>query len=207
MEKDHFFKTYFEQEATIELIGKRAGEIHQQVNQTYGGYLPYEFHLRLTASYVTRYAHLLPITEDDIQTLYAAAYFHDTLEDARLTYHDLEKEFKQLNEKGCQIHIPTAAEAVYALTNEKGRNREERANAQYYEGIRKTPFASFLKMCDRLANLRYSTLYGIRQRMAETYLQEFPHFIAAIGNVPEEMIEEAEKLLNEGYKRPSENIF
>ena len=88
MEKDHFFKIYFEQEATIELIGKRAGEIHQLVNQTYGGYLPYEFHLRLTASYVIRYAHLLPITEDDIQTLYAAAYFHDTLEDARLTYHD-----------------------------------------------------------------------------------------------------------------------
>ena len=207
MKKETFIRTYFEQESAIELIAKRAGEIHQMVNQTYGGYLPYEFHLRLTASYVTRYAYLLSITENDIQTLYAAAYFHDTLEDARLTYHDLQKEFFQLNEKGCSILIDTAAESVYALTNEKGRNREVRANENYYKGIRKTKYASFLKMCDRLANIRYSTLFGIRQRMAEVYEKELPHFLESIGKIPVEMRQEAENLINEGFKRPSENIF
>ena len=202
MDKALFIAAYFEQEEAIERIARKAGEIHRNVNQTYGGYLPYEFHLRLVASYVTRFGYLLPIEAKDLQTVYAAAYFHDSLEDARLTYHDVQKEFAKLNEQGCQIEVDTAAEAVYALTNEKGRTREERANDRYYEGIRKTPYATFLKMCDRLANLRYSTLYGIRQRMAEVYLKEFPHFVEAIGKIPQEMVEEAEKLLAEGYKRP-----
>ena len=207
MKKEIFIRTYFEQEAAIELIAKRAGEIHRNVNQLYGGYLPYEFHLRLTASYVTRYAYLLTLQENELQTLYAAAYFHDTLEDARLTYHDLQKEFRQLNDKGCSILIDSAAEIVYALTNEKGRNREERADERYYNGIRKTKYASFVKMCDRLANMRYSTLLGIRQRMADIYEQELPEFFENIGKIPEEMKEEAKILIKEGIKRPTENIF
>ena len=202
MNKEQFITAYFEQETAIERIARRAGEIHRKVNQTYGGYLPYEFHLRLTAANVTRYGYLLDITAAELQTLYAAAYFHDSLEDARLTYHDLEKEFQQLNEAGCDIHIYEAVEAVYALTNEKGRTREERADERYYEGIRNTRYASFLKMCDRLANLRYSTLFGVRQRMAEVYEKEFPHFIAAIGDVPEEMTLSAAEMLKEGFKRP-----
>ena len=32
-------------------------------------------------------------------------------------------------------------EIVYALTNEKGRNRKERANETYYKGIRDTRFS------------------------------------------------------------------
>ena len=207
MEKDTFITTYFEQEEQIERIAKKAGALHHSVNQLYNNYLPYEFHLRLTASYVTKYGHLLAITPEEIQTIYAAAYYHDSLEDARLTYHDLQKAFQELNDEGCQIHIDDATEAVYALTNEKGRTREERADERYYAGIRNTKYATFLKMCDRLANLRYSTLFGIRQRMAEVYAQEFPHFLEAIGEIPEEMAKEAQNLMNEGYKRPKKNIF
>ena len=202
MTKDTFITKYFEQEEAIEKIAKKAGALHKSVNQVYNGYLPYEFHLRLTASYVTRYAHLIDIKGEDLQTIYAAAYYHDSMEDARLTYHDVQKTFRELNEEGCDIHVDDAAEAVYALTNEKGRTREERADNRYYEGIRNTPYASFLKMCDRLANLRFSTLFAIQQRMATIYENEMPHFLKAIGNVPEEMVKEAEKLLKEGYRHP-----
>ena len=202
MTKDDFIPIYFEQEKAIELIAQKAGALHKSVNQNYGGYLPYEFHLRLTASYVTRFAHLTDIKGEDLQTIYAAAYYHDSMEDARLTYHDVQKAFRELNEEGCHIHVDEAAEIVYALTNEKGRTREERADDKYYEGIRNTKYASFLKMCDRLANIRYSTLMGIQQRMAVIYAGEMPHFLQSIGHVPTEMAEEAEKMLREGYQRP-----
>lgn len=72
------------------------------------------------------------------------------------------------------------AEIVYALTNEKGRTRRERANDKYYEGIRNTRFATFCKLCDRIANLEYSLSKG--SDIASMYSKENPHFIRAIYN-------------------------
>lgn len=181
----------------IEVLARAAAKCHADVNQTYGGYLPYEFHLRLTASYAAAYLHLLPIGEDEITTIFAAAYFHDTLEDARLTYNDLTKLLTRLNEQyALGVNVADAVEAVYALTNDKGRTRAERAGEAYYAGIRSTRYAPFLKMCDRLANIRYSTLYAVPQRMAGVYAQEMPHFLQSIGPVPHEMVEKAESMLN-----------
>jgi hypothetical protein len=48
-----------------------------------------------------------------------------------------------------------AADIIYAVTNDKGKNRKERAGVKYYEGIRKTPGAVFVKLCDRIANVQY----------------------------------------------------
>lgn len=182
----------------IEVLAREAARCHAAVNQTYGGYLPYEFHLRLTASYAARFMHLLSVTDDEVETLFAAAYFHDSLEDARLTYNDLTKLLESLKAgHGLQISVADAVEAVYALTNDKGRNRAERAGEAYYAGIRATKYAPFLKMCDRLANLRYATLTFPVQRMAGVYRQEMPHFLASIGHVPQQMIDEAEKMLRD----------
>ena len=65
-----FLQKYFAEEPAIERIADRAAAIHAAVNQTYGHGLPYAFHLRLTASFVTRFAYLLPdLTEDKLQTL------------------------------------------------------------------------------------------------------------------------------------------
>ena len=71
-----------------------------------------------------------------------------------------------------------ATEIVYALTNEKGRNRAERANDKYYAGIRTTPFASFVKFCDRYANMKYAFTH--KTSMAKKYAQELPHFIESL---------------------------
>lgn len=183
--------------------------IHDQVNQKYGDILPYGFHLKMTASYVSRYGYLVAETEEDVLILYAAAYLHDSIEDARLTFNDLVRfisDFKMddftLPENILQQIRWDVPEIVYALTNEKGRNRKERANAIYYEGIRNTKFASFIKMCDRLANIRYTTLYFFANRMLEVYRKEHEEFIASISDgsvtpVPEEMKEDALNLLND----------
>ncbi len=184
-------------ESHIEVLREAAARCHADVNQTYDGYLPYEFHLRLTASYVTRFGHLLPIHDDEVETVYAAAYFHDALEDARLTYNDLTRLLTRLKEQyGLELCVEEAVEAVYALTNDKGRNRAERAGERYYAGIRATKYAPFLKMCDRLANITYSTLFPKPQGMAKVYAEELPHFLEAIGPVPHEMVEAAEKMLH-----------
>ena len=185
-------------QAHVAVLAEAAAQCHAAVNQTYDGYLPYAFHLRLTASYALRFLPLLQLDEARGETVLAAAYFHDTLEDARLSYNDLTALLNRLKgEHGLRLDVHAAAEAVYALTNDKGRTRAERAGDAYYQGIRETPFAPFLKMCDRLANLRYSTLWTPRQRMAQVYAEEMPHFLKNIGQVPEEMVREAERLLSE----------
>ena len=185
-------------QAHVAVLAEAAAQCHAAVNQTYDGYLPYAFHLRLTASYALRFLPLLQLDEAQGETVLAAAYFHDTLEDARLSYNDLTALLNRLkDEHGLRLAVHAAAEAVYALTNDKGRTRAERAGDAYYQGIRETPCAPFLKMCDRLANLRYSTLWTPRQRMAQVYAEEMPHFLKNIGQVPEEMVREAERLLSE----------
>ena len=77
---------------------------------------------------------------------------------------DLKKEFGE-----------TVAEIVYAVSNEKGKNRKERANNNYYLGIRKTAWATFVKLCDRLANIKYSS--ETKSRMLQVYQKEQEKFI------------------------------
>ena len=127
--------------------------------------------------------------------IYYQSYYHDSIEDARLTYNDVKRTANEwMNNE--QAH--TAAEIVYALTNDKGRNRAERAGERYYQGIRETPYAPFVKLADRLANITYSCQSSEKanQHMREVYLQELPHFLASIDAhssdvrlaLPEEMI-------------------
>ena len=63
---------------------------------------------------------------------------------------------------------------MYALTNEKGRTRKERANDKYYAGIRQTEHATFVKLCDRLANVQHSLKIG--HGMLNRYRKEFKEF-------------------------------
>ena len=68
---------------------------------------------------------------------------------------------------------------IYAVTNEKGKNRNERANEKYYEGIRSTPGAVFVKLCDRIANVQYSKM--MKSRMFEVYGKEQFEFQRMLG--------------------------
>lgn len=60
----------------------------------------------------------------------------------------------------------------------KGRTRAERANANYYKGIRNTKGATFVKLCDRIANVQYSKLTKSRQFIM--YRQENEHFTKSV---------------------------
>ncbi len=201
MEKQEFLELLSAHHSQISAIERCACRIHSDVNQKYDGDLPYGFHLRLAASYLTKYGYLELEDSSELETLYAGVYFHDSMEDARMTYNDVISTFEELNRNyGCDIHVVDAAEMVYALTNDKGRTRSERAGEAYYAGIRNTPHAPFLKMCDRLANVRYTTLMYVGHHMAHVYKREMPHFLESITQgaktgVPQVMIEELTGLL------------
>jgi (p)ppGpp synthase/HD superfamily hydrolase len=219
MEKQAFIDIVTRNYIWIKSFETAAFELHDRVNQKYGEILPYGFHLKLTASYVSRYGYLVAESENDVLILYAAAYLHDTIEDTRMTFNDLVKfitEFKVpdfvLPEDILQRIRWDVPEIVYALTNEKGRNRKERANATYYKCIRETKFASFVKMCDRLANIQYTTMYFFANRMLDVYRREHDEFITsmsqgAIPPVPEVMKQEAQRLLDTETYVISDTVF
>jgi len=157
-------------------------EQHSSTNHMYDTYLPYEFHLRMVHNVGQQFKHLLgdeeyftgdvvvnPTTQ--VSTRHAcmiACWGHDLIEDCRVSYNDVKEHLGQ-----------EVAEIVYAVTNEKGKNRKERANDKYYEGIRNTKGAVFVKLCDRIANVQYSKMTG--SRMFEMYKKENPEFTKALG--------------------------
>lgn len=113
---------------------------HGQTNHFYDG-KPYGFHLQMVVDMVLKFKYLAP----DLELCIAGAWVHDVIEDCRISYHQVKE--------NCGLEV---AEIAYALTNEKGRSRKERANGKYYEGIRSNKNAHFVKICDRLANIKYS---------------------------------------------------
>ena len=208
MEKQLFISIVERYYPWISCLEKAAFQIHDDVNQKYDHVLPYGFHLKMVASFVSRNGYLVAESEADILVLYGSAYLHDTIEDARMTYNDIVKFIDDFRvgslvlpeeiKRKLEEQVP---EIVYALTNEKGRNRKERANETYYKGIRDTRFASFIKMCDRLANIQYTMMFVFANRMLEVYRREYPEFIRSISEgsvtpIPDVMKKEAEWLLN-----------
>ncbi len=200
MKKEEFKKIIDSNAQVIEQIRKSAHELHASVNQTYDGH-PYGFHLDMVADSVYRYGYLVCDTPSDVLPLFFGAYYHDSIEDARLTYNDVHKRAEQfMDDRQALI----ATEIAYALTNDKGRTRAERAGEKYYAGIRETPYAPFVKLADRLANLTHSCTHG-NQRMKEVYKEELPHFLESITpitddsrhSLPQPMIDALYHLINE----------
>ena len=199
------YETYLQKYADqIERIRQSAYALHQCVNQTYGDSLPYGYHLDMVASGIRDYGHLVCACEDDVLPLFFGTYYHDSMEDARQTYSNV---METAREYLTESQAPIATEIVYALTNDKGRTRAERAGEKYYQGIRETPYAPFVKLCDRLANVTYScaAVDGGNQRMKEIYSDEMGHFLSAINPhssdarflVPQEVVQKLAECLTD----------
>jgi len=110
-----------------------------------------------------------------------ACWCHDVIEDARQSYNDVQKKVGE-----------AVANIVYACTNLRGKTREERAPAEYYKLIRETPYADFVKICDRLANSLYSAFS--QSKMLDKYRLEQAKFKAEL--YKPEYIEMFDKLSN-----------
>jgi (p)ppGpp synthase/HD superfamily hydrolase len=152
-------------EETIQIKAEKwASKSHSSTNHFYND-MPYRFHLEMVVGYAEKYLDLVPEHLQD--TVLAACWAHDLIEDCRKTYNDVRGVL------GIEV-----AEIVYALTNEKGKNRKDRANKAYYEGIRNAKGAIFVKLCDRLANIKYSVEHG--SKMADAYRREHMNFLSEL---------------------------
>lgn len=129
-------------------------------NHLYDG-KPYKIHLDMVEDVCNEFLYLVP--DKSHHTLIRASIrCHDLIEDDRASYNDVIENTNKF-----------IADIVYAVSNEKGKNRAERASDKYYEGIRATQYAIFVKLCDRIANIRYGIKNNGKWKM---YRKEHPHF-------------------------------
>ena len=194
MQKEAFEDWKKANASTLEEIRQSAHELHASVNQHYDNH-PYGVHLDMVVQSVYDCAYEVCSEVRDLLPLFFGAYYHDSIEDARLTYNDVMRQARRWMDEG-QAFV--AAEIVYALTNDKGRTRDERAGERYYAGIRTTPYAPFVKLADRVANFTYSSSHDDASNihMRSVYAKEIPHFLAAIDahssdlrlSLPQEMV-------------------
>lgn len=143
---------------------------HKNVNQKYDSH-DYSYHLYLALYFGQKYSWLC----SRYNLIKLAIIGHDSIEDTNLTYNDVLQLFHSPKDWASRF----TTEIIYALTNEKGRTRKERANSKYYKGIRKTPGAVFVKLCDRLANCYYSK--ETKSKMLKAYKKEMIDFILSLG--------------------------
>lgn len=203
MKKETFDRWTEAHHDLLEEIRLEAHRLHDSVNQHYGGELPYGYHLDMVAGAVMEYGYEVCSREEDILPMLFGAWFHDSIEDARQTYNDVRRTALRFMDAEQAL---MATEIVYALTNEKGRTRAERADERYYQGIRQTPYAPLIKLADRLANISFScrSTDEANCRMRRVYRQELPHFLSSIHSpspdprlhFPQEMAERITGLVN-----------
>jgi len=161
---------------------------HESTNHHYDDELPYSFHLRLVVKVAKDFQELGEIlcgvynrkfeeVDIDFRDLIDACWLHDTIEDARVNYNAILFLYND------DIHAAnvnkTVAEIVHAVTNvTRGRTRSERMPQEVYDDIKATPGATFVKMCDRIANVQYSKMMG--SGMFKKYAQENEEFLKKI---------------------------
>ncbi len=127
-------------------------------HQRYGN-RPYFHHLTKVVEVLERFG-------IDNPHLLAAGWLHDVIEDTDASYNDVKKATNKV-----------VAELVFAVTDELGRNRKERARKTYPK-IVATPGAVALKLADRIANVENGNVEGGSQ--FQMYQKEYPHFREAM---------------------------
>lgn len=145
----------------VEIAKKFAIDSHKSTNQKYGE-RPYDYHLEMTASISKNFIYLIP--ENDRNNVISACWCHDIIEDVlSVTFNILKNVTNEI-----------VAKLAQAVTNNEGLTRKERANDEYYERIRNTKYATFVKLCDRIANVQASLESNMN--LFNMYKKEHEHF-------------------------------
>lgn len=154
-------------------------EQHEAIN------LPYKFHLMLVDKVAKQFKNVWDTTKfklSDVNTPFfiirMACAAHDLIEDVptRVNYNSLKKKALEcLSIDTKLVYAESIAEITRAVTNYgRGRNRDERMPDFVYEDIKNTPGATFVKLCDRIANVEYGIL--TTSNMVLKYKKEHQNF-------------------------------
>jgi (p)ppGpp synthase/HD superfamily hydrolase len=141
-----------------------------ECNQKYNKTLPYSFHLSLVANRVEKFDYLLDNMDERFVCLHGA-WGHDLIEDARVTYNDIKIEMEKEN---FYKYSNPVADIIYACTELRGKNRDERHGAEYIQGLKDNKLGLFVKLCDISANIGFGILTN--SSMVNKYKFEFPKF-------------------------------
>lgn len=141
----------------------------KECNQKYGE-IPYSQHLKHVEHMGSLFFNLIP-DKDDEYIVKLALISHDTIEDARLTYKSLTRLLSSYFDNYTTTEV---ADIVYCVTDEKGKNREERKSDKYYQELAENKLAIFVKLSDIAANTLYSKLTDTW--IYERYKKEFTEF-------------------------------
>lgn len=136
----------------------------KHADQRYGG-VPYVKHLQDVVNVKKKYERLLP--EDKRDIVEAACWGHDLIEDTRTSAKKI----------GNEIGNTEVADIIFACSNEIGKSRKE-SNFKTYHKIWENPLAKFVKLCDRIANMRNS--WKSTHPIYQTYREEYPTFRYAL---------------------------
>jgi len=142
-----------------------------ECNQKYADTLPYSFHLNLVYLQGEKFKDVIcKILEKEYGMTFTkyelprevkdSLWGHDSIEDARLTYNDIK-----------ELYGALVADVIYLCTDFKGKNRAERKPEQFYKELMTEKVAVFVKLCDLIANIKYSLL--VNSSMYDKYKAEW----------------------------------
>lgn len=151
-------------------------EKHDSTGCQYAGY-SYKLHIDGVVAVARQY---LKLIESKYKTpVLVSSVSHDLLEDARVSYNDLKDwtglYYEYLDKESQNLIV----EIVYNCTNELGKNRKERSSRTYPK-IARCKYSTFVKLCDRIANVKFS--YAMNSGMFGKYCAEQLDFHAALYN-------------------------
>lgn len=141
----------------------RMVSIQAHGNQTYDGIFPYHKHLDDVVDVIKRFGFS--------GKYIVAGYLHDIIEDTALSYNKVKKHF------GIEV-----AEMVYCVTDELGRDREEKKRKTLPKTASNSD-AIILKLADRIANIEHGG-------KIDMYAKEYNQFKGALYlNTPNDAIQ------------------
>jgi len=137
-------------------------------NQKYNKTLPYSFHLDCVLKQGEKFHHLIVDKSSSAlvsnftikNTIFIGCLGHDLIKDARMTYNDVK-----------ELWGEEIAEIIYLCTEERGKNRTERHSIEWYNTLTNNKLATFVKLCDVIANVKFSLLTN--SSMYNKYQKEF----------------------------------
>jgi (p)ppGpp synthase/HD superfamily hydrolase len=157
---------------------------HNESGCTYSGY-PYKLHLDAVVNVGKQYLYLIP--ENMQFAVLASCSLHDVMEDCGVSHNKIAT-LPLLKKYTTFDRCDYIADIVYNVTNELGRNRKERASKSYPK-IASCKYSTFVKLCDRIGNLKFSYFCNDEKGMFEMYKKESPEFYKNLHN-PEHNFED-----------------
>lgn len=129
---------------------KEAEEVATLLHQ-YQSYdiFPYTKHLRDVVEILENHGY--------VNEYIVAGWLHDSMEDCNISYNKIRKVFGK-----------DVAEMVYAVTDPKGRTRDQKKE-KVYQDLRAYPKAIVIKVADRIANMRNCIRMNNRDKLRRYY--------------------------------------